>query len=310
MERLDLITKWTWHPNVLVLRILEIRGGILDDRIRSQLQHGSPPDLHAGSQTYEIANNVAQILSQLLPVPQPQDIGSDQAFEGVITGIQMVEARPSEPLAAGTVYISASVTYTNGVQTEMNHTWHLQELPKFLQDMVRQVHKETNRHVKVWFAETYGNGRIDPKKWKAEKVEIFISYRGTAETAAERLFDLLGEYQDRSLFLPRMAFVDMQSGNWLDQLMDMINRCQVFIPILSKDYLTGPICRPELDLALRKHFSERSKRIVPVLIEGEPVDYQNHFLGGFHMVRALDRLDNHIDEIAYLALGLPRNPYA
>ena len=102
----------------------------------------------------------------------------------------------------------------------------------------------------------------------------------------------------------------MQAGNWLDQLMEMIRQCDVFIPILTAEYLNGPIARPELDLALREHYSDKSKRIIPLLVEGDLEDFKGHFLGGFNIVVAQDGIDSAlIDQIARFALGVSRNPY-
>lgn len=154
------------------------------------------------------------------------------------------------------------------------------------------------------------NFQADPKMWHGMKTEAFISYRGSREKEATKLFHMLGEYGEQGVFLPRMDRVDMQAGNWMDQLMQMIDKCDVFIPLLTKDYLDGPISRPELDQALRTHFQKRSKRIVPLLFEGEFEDYDNHFLGGFHIVDVRTRLTkSKFDEIANLCLGLTRNPY-
>ena len=127
------------------------------------------------------------------------------------------------------------------------------------------------------------NVKADPTRWNM-KVEVFISYRGSRDKEATDLFHMLGNYGDQAVFLPRLDRMDMQAGNWMDQLMQMIDRCDVFIPLLTRDYLSGPISRPELDQALRAYYQARSKRVVPLLLEGSFDDYQNHFLGGFHVV--------------------------
>ena len=117
-------------------------------------------------------------------------------------------------------------------------------------------------------------------------------------------------YENKSFFLPHIDYLDMQSGNWLEQLMQMITNCNVFVPILSNDYLEGPISKPELDLALRNYYADNKTSIVPILIEGTPDKYKKHFIGGIHMVQAQEGLDEEkIKEIAYLALGISRNPF-
>ena len=92
--------------------------------------------------------------------------------------------------------------------------------------------------------------------------------------------------------------------------MSMINRCEVFIPILTKDYLEGPVSVPELDLAMRQAFESSSKRIIPLLIEGKASDYKTHFLGGYQIVNASSGIDSDlVKKVANMALGISNNPY-
>jgi hypothetical protein len=165
--------------------------------------------------------------------------------------------------------------------------------------------------IKEWFWEQYGQGEINPEKWKAEKMEVFISHRTSATKIAELVFHALGSYESNAVFLPRIDSIDLQAGNWLDQLMMMIDRSPVFIPILTKDYLEGPFSKPELDQALRQHLNQQNKRIVPILVEGSTNDYQNHFIGGFEMVIAIEGISEKvIKKIAFMCLGISENPYA
>ena len=308
MEKLDIITRWIWRPNGVVCRILDVRGGVMPERVRSQLQHSSPPDPPSTSSFWSLGKKLVDALLAKLPPIAPIDIGGSREYEGTMTGIQLVDSRSSH--SPETIYMSYDVEYSNGVKSEGNHTFQVAELPGILQEMNTQLHGKVNQYVKEWFAETYGGGEINREKWKAEKTEVFISYRSRASGVAEQLFEYLGEYENRTLFLPRIDLVDLQAGNWLDQLMQMIERCVVFIPILSKDYLDGPISKPELDQALREHFYGGEKRIIPVLIEGAPDDYSGHFVGGFQMVKAVEGITPEtLEEIVYLALGLSRNPY-
>ena len=308
MDRLELVTRWIWRPGNLVCRILEIRGGAMDDRVRSQLQHSSPPNLRVASKQWSLAKKIVDFLGSQLPTPEPLDVGSPGEYEGVVTGIQLVDARPSDK--DGQIYMSYYVSYANGVKSEGSDQWQVDTLPPIIRTMVRDLHREVNLHVNEWFAESYGGGQIDLDKWKAEKTEVFISYRESGSDKADLIFYALGEYQDRTIFVPRIDHIDMQAGNWLDQLIAMIKRCEVFMPVFSKDYLEGPIARPELDQALRLHYSDDSRLIVPVLIQGARSDYKGHFLGGFHIVDALGEIDDDkIDEIARLALRISRSPY-
>lgn len=159
----------------------------------------------------------------------------------------------------------------------------------------------------------FGGGKVDTEVWKAQKLEVFISYRGPREGRAMELFRALGDYEDRTVFLPRVDKVDMQAGNWLAQLEKFIKEARGFVPLLTPDYLSGPIARPEVDLALREQFQDSNgRRLVPILIEGEINDYKHTFLGGYHIfdARGSQFTSEQITSIASLLLGISRNPYA
>ena len=115
---------------------------------------------------------------------------------------------------------------------------------------------------------------------------------------------MLTEFQKRKL---TVAFHHHDMDN--DGLLGQADYEQ-FVPLLTKDYLAGPISRPELDQALRVYYQERTKRVVPLLLEGKFEDYHSHFLGGFHIVDMRKGLTtSRFDEVANLCLGLTRNPY-
>ena len=98
--------------------------------------------------------------------------------------------------------------------------------------------------------------------------------------------------------------------------MRLITQCPVFIPILSRDYLYGPVAVEELNTALRQTYVGGSaKRIVPVLVEGDPHDYDHHFIGNRNMVQAQDdfsvgeiRSDT-VEQVAHHALGVSMNEF-
>ena len=101
------------------------------------------------------------------------------------------------------------------------------------------------------------------------KTEVFISYRSPWEARAKELFHALGEYESRTVFIPRYDKVDMQAGSWIRQLEEMIGRAKYFVPLLTPDYREGPVARHEVEQAMRESFAEREdRRIVPVLIAG------------------------------------------
>lgn len=308
MEPIELVTRWIWKPERLIVRIVEIRGGKMPYKIRSKMQQSSPPDFDSSTKYYKMANSIVQYIAQKLPQPEPIEIGGEGEIKGEITGIQLFDSRTSDDKKSN--YISYYVEYQNGLKTEGAKTFGIDEFPKPIADLIIQLHLEVNKHLKEYFWSNFGEGEINPTKWKAEKVEVFISYRSAAYDTAQIVFNALGEYQNSSIFLPRIDAIDLQAGNWMEQLMMMIDKCKVFIPILTHDYLEGPISRPELDQALRQAFSNQDKRIVPILIKGHPKDYENHFIGGFHMVLARDGITHElVEKIAYLSLGISQNPF-
>lgn len=147
---------------------------------------------------------------------------------------------------------------------------------------------------------------------KMKKIEVFISYRSDARSWAERLFRALGEYEDRTVFLPRLDIVDLKVGNWIRQLEDLIVKAEIFMPLLTPGYLNGPFAVQELDLALREAFAGRTtKRLVPVLLRGRIQDYAHTFLGGQHIITTKGSrfTSDSIDEIAKFSIGKSWNPY-
>lgn len=256
------------------------------------------------TRAWVLGESLCKYLYAELPQPEPIDIGTENNIVGTNGKVSVIEAQP------GKIRMLRFIEYTNGHEQRVWYEWKSAELPKIVTDLVDEIDSEVSSYMREHFLTTYGDGKVDPEKWRLEKKTIFVSYRGNSREIAEELVKGLGEYGNQAFFLPHIDFLDMQAGNWLDQLMKMIETCDVFMPILTNDYLDGPIARPELDAALRGHFQDRQKRIIPILVEGEPKDYNSHFIGGFHMVQAQDGMDNSkIEEIAYLALELSRNPY-
>jgi hypothetical protein len=307
-EPLDIITRWAWRPQGLFSSIVEIEGGAIPELIRQHLKHSRLPVIGPDSELYQSGKRVAEYLAQIFPTPPPLELGGTSPIIGEITGIQSFSSRTSKDPNQN--HINCYVEYSNGLKLDMGQTFRLEELPEFVQVLIKNIHQETNVKIREWFWLQYGQGEMNPQKWKAEKLEVFISYRSTKTSFALDLFHALGSFENSSAFLPRIDRMDLQAGNWLDQLMLLIHRCPVFIPILTMDYLTGPFSRPELDQALRQVFSQPGKRIVPILIEGSPKDYENHFIGGFQMVVALDGLSSDlVKKIAYMCLGISQNPY-
>ncbi len=238
---------------------------------------------------------------------EPIDVGTHTPIKGDFDG-----SPDFFPIRPGRFHVRRFFLYSNGYRTQVDLEIDEKDIPEPYLVMKREIDQICKQRLMEVLFETLvpPNHTANPKMWRGVKTQVFISYRGTRDKEANELFHLLGNYGDQGLFLPRMDRIDMQAGNWLDQLMQMIGKCDVFIPLLTPDYLSGPIARPEADQALRNYYHNRSKRIVPLLIEGTFQDYQNHFLGGFHIVDARKGFtDKTFTEIASLCLGITRNPY-
>ncbi|RJQ57575.1 MAG: TIR domain-containing protein [Stygiobacter sp.] len=185
----------------------------------------------------------------------------------------------------------------------------MDKIPKHIQQIIVDIHKYVNEEMYKLFYNSFSFEDSQIKINTKKKKELFISYRSNNYEFAISLFHLLGDYNNKNIFTPRMDKIDLSSGSWIQQLIDLIIKCQVFIPILSKDYLNGPISKPELEQALRKNFTDNMK-IIPVLIEGDFIDYENHFIGNYQILDARNGLDNElIDTIYHMVFALSRNPY-
>lgn len=214
-ELLQITTRWTWGPGRLSVRIIVVNGGHMSTGVRAQFS-GSGPDFVAGHELYAKAEVIAHGLAQLLPPPEPLDLGGTEPIGGAITGIEILDCRSSE---------------------------------------------------------------------RPERIYLTV-------------------------FVPRLDVVDMQAGRWLDQLCELITKANVFLPILTPAYLEGPVCKPELDLALRQTLRDGNKRIVPILVKGKVTDYDDTFLGGYHILDVTSGVTaDTLQDIASLALGVSRNRF-
>ena len=276
---MDLAANWRWEDTNWRCQITDIDGAV-PQGIRRQITGQGPDGLAPESSQWNAAKRVGDILLFKLERPPPFDAGGPNPIDGVNASVSSLTS------IAGHLNLVYWVRYTDTLSHREKHQWTIHELAPMLRSMVETLDRDAERMAREYFTETFAGGESDPSKWPRQKTQVFISYRGHTHLVAKQLFEGLGELEDQSLILPRLDQVDMQAGNWLNQIMEMISKCEAFVPVLSNDYLNGPIARPELDLAMREHFAESNKRIVPVLIEGEPGNYTNHFIGGFHMVRA------------------------
>ena len=307
-DSLELKTSWEWKPERFTVHVSSVDSGPdIPGDVHAELRRLAGGEVGADSPLWKAANQLIHQLAEGLSAPAPFKFAGEE-ITSEITRLNRAVSSVAEDGAF--VVIMCEVVRSNGMSTEMNYKLRPPDFTELQRAQIEQLHRDVNRWARQNFDENYGGGEINPDRWKQEKTEVFISYRSTATGAAEHVFDGLGEYEDRTVFLPRLDRVDMQAGNWMDQLMEMIARCPVFVPVLSRDYLSGPIAKPELDQALRDHYHNTDKRVIPVLVEGTPDDYLDHFIGGLDMVQAQGGITQEvISEIAFRALGLSRNPY-
>jgi hypothetical protein len=297
---------WCWQAEYLRCWAGRLLGGDLPPHFRgtilNQLRWDFPPSSHA----WKLGSQLATYLMQRLEPLGPIDVAAELPITGDFDGLP-----DCHPIHDTALIVRRWFLYLNGYRKQVDLEVEEKDIPEVYQLMKREIdHLCKQRLMEIMFEKLVPvNVRADPNRWNM-KTEVFISYRGSRDKEATELFHMLGNYGERSVFLPRMDRVDMQAGNWLDQLMEMIDRCEVFMPLLTTDYLCGPIARPELDQALRTHYHTRTKRVVPLLIEGNFGDYQSHFLNGFHIVDARGGIsESKLEEIASLCLGIARNPY-
>jgi hypothetical protein len=100
--------------------------------------------------------------------------------------------------------------------------------------------------------------------------DIFISYSHDDTSWVDTVLcrELRGRLiDDRS---PRLFRDNDPDGlkvgsNWRRALADAVQRSTFFLPVYSAAYFASPVCRLEMDWALKQH--ERENRIIPVLID-------------------------------------------
>jgi hypothetical protein len=300
---------WSWAPDHLRCWALRLTGNLpahFANQLRRNLRWDFPPSSHVWRMGSLLANYLTQWLKPLGPI----DVGAGAPLTGDFDGPTNT-CHPRKLGVPFSVQVRRSFLYSNGYRTQVTVEVEEAEMAEPFRSMKVEIDRlSKQRLMEIMFEKLVPtNVKADPSRWNM-KTEVFISYRGSRDKEATELFHLLGNYGDQAIFLPRMDRVDMQAGDWLDQLMKMIDRCEVFMPLLTRDYLSGPISRPELDQALRTYYHERTKRVVPVLMEGNFDDYRSHFLGGFHIVDARAGIAlPKLEEIAALCMGMSRNPY-
>lgn len=301
---LEIKTYWGWNEIAFAVVVVRITGGGIPQDLRDQLASEISDTTRAprDSAPWKKAKSLIHQLSADLPQPAPIPMGD---VHGEITSVPQASCELNRD-----IHMQYVVTYANRRESRETKIFRANEITEIQLAQAEELHREANGMAWARFNEIFGGGEIDLSKWKQEKTKVFVSYRDSGEQQADQLVERLGEYENRTVFKPVIDRLGMQAGNWMPQLMDWISGCEVFLPVLTQDYLDGPIAKPELDQALREYYADKDKKIIPVLVEGTVKDYQHHFLGGIHIVEALDGITAEIiDNVAHLALGVNRNPY-
>ena len=305
---MELTVNWVWTPNPadglrVTYKPVDLApdvAGLMEGQFTLQ---GKPA---------KDAETLANMLALKLEPPDSVQI-QGQTIKPTFTGVRLLR-HESLPASKQVELILRFGLPPFGERTHHPGTfWSIDELSPTARALVNEIDASALKEAYTDLYRRAGAPHDPAPEWSPNKREVFISYRGSWRHRAEELFRALGEYEDRSVFIPRLDLVDMQAGNWIQQLEDFITRAPNFVPLLTRDYREGPVARQEVDLALRHSFGqEGTRRLVPVLIDGSIEDYKDTFLGNYHIyqVRANDFTEDQIADIASLLLGTSRNPYS
>ncbi len=292
---------WGWNHQHIGIAVKKISGGGIPSDMAAQLANElSQIRIGKDSELYDKALTLMNHLGQTIPQPEPIAAGN---ISGVITDIPQFSCELN-----GDIHMQYKVAYTNERESTEFKRFIFGSLSEFQKNLIKEINRKINEIAWEGFNERYGGGKIDLKGWKAQKKNVFISYRATSEKVAREVFDALGEYEGRTVFTPRLDRVDLQSGNWIEQLQDKISQCEIFIPVLTQDYRDGPIAKEEFSLAFRQ--VKKGKVICPVLVDGEISEYDDSFIGNYNIINATGGItDEKVEEIANSILGISKNPF-
>lgn len=303
---LDLYVIWRYDAGDLQVQVNKvIAGDEVPADVKRSIQLGATGPI-ADSRARHIAET---LLNQLGSRIRPDDdftLPGGEPIKSEISRLIRMHGRHDEY-----VVVEYELQRSIGTTTKATAKIRYSDLTDFQRNEAEELYRVARREAFGRLAGLFSGGEIDPKRFKAEKVGVFISYRESGSLAAEALFDGLGEYDNRGVFRPWYDKIDMQAGPWIKQLEDAIHEYDIFVAVLTADYRDGPVAVRELDQAMREWMADPDRRIIPILIEGEPNDYVGTFLGGLNMVIARDGITGDIiEQVAHDALGVSRNPYA
>jgi hypothetical protein len=147
-----------------------------------------------------------------------------------------------------------------------------------------------------WFAALESRAPAAESKRKMVKRRVFLSYRSTWAECTDRVREALLKFDGGSSFEVFLDRVDLGPGLLLKQLENGLAWCDLFMPVITKDYFDGPIASREADLAIRRAAFERSIDVIPLIAEGDVGDYTG-FVTGY----VAQRLDCSADEPVFAA---------
>lgn len=155
------------------------------------------------------------------------------------------------------------------------HEWGKSELTKDMMDLVKRIDEFACVEASVHWADHFNEfaEREDVIKRFSKPVHSFLSYRAQPDMKlfARKLHDAISATGDPSFLPVFMDELDLWSGEWRDQLEEHLNDSDVFLPLLTPDYLGGnALWELEIAEALK---NEGRLEIIPVLVEGEWADY-------------------------------------
>lgn len=300
---MEVKSKWNWRRNRCEAYLVDVIGSKTPPRFFAGMQH-NPIKYQKDSKVWQHGEQLGNYLHSILNEPKKLEIGTKGQFLGHNGQFDSIERNGSR------IRMLTHKVYDPLPNIREWDEWEIDTLPPHIQLIIKQIETLTNNDVSKDFFEIFGGGELDPEKWKGKKKQVFISYRGDKRELALELSKKLGEYGNFSHFVPRTDFLDLQAGDWFEQLMQLIKECDIFIPLLTDDYLNGPVSKIEFDEAFKHDLRDEKFTIIPVLIEGRPSDYSESSISHFHMIKAPEGFsEEKIEEIAYLCLKIPRNPF-
>lgn len=94
-----------------------------------------------------------------------------------------------------------------------------------------------------------------------KRLRLFISYSTKDKIIAREIANIFERYTGFEVFL---GHDDLDySSNWLDDIWKRLNKADIVLPILSKEFLTSGFANQEIGIAVA-----RSKNIIPLSLDG------------------------------------------